>query len=122
MATNLKGFKVWLDEWNLRIGEPFWERISQAIQSMDFVIVIMSENSINSYGVKEEIRTAQLFNLDKVKILPIRIDPISFSDIPIFLRSRHILDFVGWENNKKFDERISKLVSDITALSDSFTK
>jgi serine/threonine protein kinase len=120
-ASELKsrGFNVWLDEWSLRVGEPFWERIGQAIDSSDFVIIILSQNSLNSHGVKEEIRTAHDYNLDRVKLLPIRIDPVDFSSMPLSLRSRHILDFVGWESNVKFNERVSKLASDIMALNGS---
>ncbi len=110
------GCKVWLDEKSLRVGEPFWERIGSAIESSDFVIVILSHNSINSNGVSEEIRTAQLQNLDRVKILPIRIDPINYSDVPINLRSRHILDFVGWETGDGLEKKTKKLSSDIISL------
>jgi len=111
-----RGFRIWLDEWNLRAGEPFWERIGNAIETCDFVIVILSDNSINSIGVSEEIRTAQLQNLEKVKILPIRIDPLDFTKIPSHLRSRHILDFVGWENCDRLNKKTAKLTSDIMSL------
>jgi serine/threonine protein kinase len=116
-AMSLRGFKVWLDEWGLRAGEPFWEKIGAAIQSCDFVIVVLSQNSLKSHGVLEELRTAQIFNLDREKVLPVRIDPIDYSDIPVHLRARHILDFVGWEDKKVLNAKISKLASDILSLS-----
>jgi serine/threonine protein kinase len=115
-ALSRRGFKVWLDERSLKAGEPFWERIGTAIQSCDFVIVVLSENSIQSHGVLEELRTAQVFNLDRVKVLPIRIDPISYSTIPVHLRTRHILDFVGWEDKKVLSARTAKLASDIVSF------
>jgi serine/threonine protein kinase len=115
-AMSRRGFKVWIDELSLKTGESFWERIGAAIQSCDFVIVVLSQNSLKSHGVLEELRTAQIFNLDKVKILPIRIDPINYSDIPVHLRARHILDFVGWEDQKVLNARIAKLASDILSL------
>jgi serine/threonine protein kinase len=117
-AMSRRGFKVWLDEWSLKTGEPFWERIGAAIQSCDFVIVVLSQNSLKSHGMLEELRTAQIFNLDRVKVLPIRIDPVNYSDIPVHLRARHILDFVGWEDKKVLNARISKLASDILSFSD----
>ncbi len=117
-AMSRRGFKVWLDEWSLKTGEPFWERIGAAIQSCDFVIVVLSKNSIKSHGVLEESRTAQIFNLERVKVLPIRIDPIDYSDIPVHLRTRHILDFVGWEDKKVLSAKMSKLASDILSFSE----
>jgi len=116
-AMSRRGFKVWLDEWSLKTGEPFWERIGAAIQACDFVIVVLSQNSLKSHGVLEELRTAQIFNLDRVKVLPIRIDPINYSDIPVHLRARHILDFVGWEDRKVLNAKIAKLASDILSFS-----
>jgi hypothetical protein len=115
-----KGFPIWLDEWSLKVGETFWEKIGEAIETCDFVILILSGNSIKSKGVLEEIRAAHLLNLDKVKILPIRIDPIGFSEIPPYLRSRHVLDFVGWQEDNRVVEKTDKLVSDILALSGAF--
>jgi hypothetical protein len=111
-----RGFKVWLDEKGLRTGEAFWDRIGTAIESCDFVIVVLSHNSLQSHGVLEELRTAQIFSLDHVKVLPIRIDAVSYGMIPVHLRSRHILDFVGWEDRKVFNARIAKLASDIVSL------
>jgi len=113
-----KGFTIWVDQWNLKIGEPFWEKIGDAIKASDFIVIILSENSIKSTGVSEELRTAQLFNLEKVKILPIRIDPIDYSQIPLQLRSRHILDFIDWQNKNNFQKKMDKLSSDIMSLYD----
>ena len=115
-----KGFTVWLDEWDLHVGEPFWDRIAEAIDSSDFVLVVLSRFAASSPGVAEELRTAQLSNLDKVKILPIRIDPVDYNAIPRYLRSRHILDFVGWEGNEAiFYKKVDKLAADIWALYES---
>jgi serine/threonine protein kinase len=115
-SMSRRGFKVWLDEKSLKTGEPFWDKIGRAIESCDFVIVVLSHNSLQSRGVLEELRTAQIFNLDQVKVLPIRIDPVSYGTIPVHLRSRHILDFVGWEDEKIFSARVAKLATDIVSF------
>ncbi|MBA3966625.1 MAG: toll/interleukin-1 receptor domain-containing protein [Nitrospirales bacterium] len=115
-ALKRKGFPVWLDEDSLRTGEPFWDSIARAIEVCDFVIVVLSENSVTSAGVAEELRAAQLQNLATTKVLPIRIDPIEFESIPKALLSRHVLDFVGWEVGDVFKQRCDKLAADIMAL------
>ncbi|MBI5091443.1 MAG: TIR domain-containing protein [Candidatus Hydrogenedentes bacterium] len=115
-ALEQAGFVIWLDQWSLKVGEPFWDRIGQAIQECDFVIVVLSAHSVQSQGVLEELRTAQLQNMSRVKILPIRIDPVEFSTIPLFLRARHVFDFVGHTDGAVFSERVSQLVSQIMDL------
>lgn len=115
-ALRRKGFTVWLDEDSLRTGEPFWESIARAIEECDFVVVVLSDNSITSNGVAEELRTAQLQNFTTTKVLPIRIDPIEFGRIPKSLLSRHVLDFVGWEVEGMFQQRCDRLAADIMAL------
>ena len=111
-----KNVPFWLDEKDVKVGEPFWERIGDAIETSDFVVVILSKNSIKSLGVAEELRTAQLYNLKKVKILPIRIDSLSFEKMPIQLRSRHILDFVGWEEQGVLEKKTDKFIADVISL------
>ena len=113
-----RGFEVWVDNQNLRAGESFWEKIGAAIGGCEFVVVVLSRNSVASMGVAEEMRMAQLLNLESVKILPIRIDPISFDAIPLFLRARHVLDFVGWEESPKLRQKLAKLTADMNALLD----
>ena len=111
-----KNIPIWLDEKDLKVGEPFWERIEDAIETSDYVVVILSKNSISSSGVAEELRTAQLYNLDNVKILPIRIDPLPYEHIPRQLRSRHILDFVGWESPGILEKKTDKFIADVVSL------
>ena len=117
-SLNKRGFETWLDNKELLAGEAFWEKIGDAIYDSDFVLIVLSKNSIRSNGVSEELKLSQLLNLgSKVKIVPIRIDDISFEQIPYALRARQILDFVGWEDKKKFQNGNAKLASDMRALS-----
>ena len=115
-ALRKRGLDVWIDADSLRTGQPFWEEIGKAIQRSDFVILILSRNSVRSAGVSEELRTTQLYNLSRVKLLPIRIDPVDFAEIPHHIRSRHVLDFVGWESPELLRKKTDKLVSDIFSL------
>ena len=115
-ALRKRGLDVWIDADSLRTGQPFWEEIGKAIQRSDFVILILSRNSVRSAGVSEELRTTQLYNLSRVKLLPIRIDPVDFAEIPHHIRSRHVLDFVGWESAELLRKKTDKLVSDIFSL------
>lgn len=115
-ALKRRGFEVWVDANSLRAGEAFWEKIGEAIAVANFVIVVLLQNSLKSAGVSEELRTAHISNLREIKIVPIRIDPISFDLIPVALRSRHVVDFVGWEQEQKFKGRVTRLAADLRSL------
>nr|WP_282563826.1 toll/interleukin-1 receptor domain-containing protein [Providencia alcalifaciens] len=45
------GHKPWLDELDIHIGESIPEKVSQGLQDADFVIVILSKNSVSSKWV-----------------------------------------------------------------------
>lgn len=45
---NRYGINVWLDEAEINIGDSLTEKIGKAIESTDYVGVVLSHNSINS--------------------------------------------------------------------------
>jgi len=49
---NLCGVDVWLDAWELRVGDDLHERISEAIQRSRFVAVVITKNFSESKWVK----------------------------------------------------------------------
>jgi hypothetical protein len=38
-----KGINVWYDTSDLRIGEPFWERIGEAVCDAEYAAVVLSK-------------------------------------------------------------------------------
>lgn len=51
------GAVVWLDEAALNIGDSLIERISEAIQEMEYVAAILSPRSVKSNWVQKELST-----------------------------------------------------------------
>lgn len=94
IATELEryGIRVWLDERELRVGDSLRERIEQALENSDHVIVVLSKMALRRPWVKKEINAA--FSLETSRrenvILPVLIDPC---EVPLLLRDRLYADF-----------------------------
>jgi len=100
------GIKVWMDEAEINIGDSLTEKISEAIESTDYVGVVLSHNSINSEWVQRELQIALQKEIKgrRVVVLPILIENV---EIPAFLRDKLYADFTDPE---KFDTELSKLL------------
>lgn len=86
------GIKVWLDEAELKVGDSLIQKIGEAIETTDFVGVVLSSNSVNSEWVQRELQAAMQkeFRKRKVVVLPILLESV---EIPIFLRDKVYADF-----------------------------
>lgn len=86
LATRLasRGIGVWLDEAEIRLGDSLIERIRDAIDTVDYVAVLLSRHSVESEWVKKEVDIAmnQEIARKRVKVLPIRLDDC---ELPGFL-------------------------------------
>ncbi len=81
------GAVVWLDEAELQIGDSLIERISDAVETIDFVAAILSPRSVTSRWVKKELSLAMNKEISgrRVTVLPILIEPC---DLPDSLRDK----------------------------------
>lgn len=78
-ALRARGCRVWIDSDDLRIGDDMVTRIGEAIDSVDFLLAILSEASVPSPWCKRELSAAVAAALktDRVKVLPIRIGSVA---------------------------------------------
>jgi hypothetical protein len=108
LAERLKsvGIRVWLDEAEINIGDSLTEKIGHAITEMDFVGVVLSNNSVNSEWVQRELQIAIQRELatKRIVILPLLIEPV---EIPHFLKDKLYADFTTPE---RFEETFPKLL------------
>lgn len=100
------GIRVWLDEADLKIGDPLIHRISEAIEQADFVGAVISRNSVASNWVQKELSMAATKEIaaKKVIVLPILIDQC---EIPDFLKDKMYADFT---DRKQFNRVYVKLL------------
>jgi len=94
IGTDLKGagHKPWFDEWDIRVGESIPQKISEGISEADFIIVILSENAIESKWVEREWQTKYWDEIQKGKI---HVLPALYKDcaIPELLKTKKYADF-----------------------------
>ena len=91
------GHRVWIDVAELRVGDSLIENIQDAVSSMDYLGVILSEESIKSKWVRLEVETAMTQELHgaRVKVLPLLKDRVA---IPGFLKGKLYADFTSDED------------------------
>ncbi len=113
------GVRCWLDEKEMRAGDPLREQIDRAIQLHDKVLLVLSRASVRSGWVRLELRNALRLEQDRRKtvLFPLRLDdsPLEVSGIPEFdqLRQKYITDFSDWRDRDSYRRSFSRLVRDL---------
>jgi hypothetical protein len=119
------GVRVWIDEAEIKIGESLITKISRAIDEMEYLVVVLSPNSVSSKWVQEEMRQAmeQEISGGKLKVLPILSQDCT---IPGFLRHKFYADFREQEQYESSFQKlldtlgVNKSVASGAALFDPF--
>lgn len=112
LAAMLIKFKarVWLDRWELQVGDSIVNRIQEAIQESDALIVVISKASMQSEWCKKELSAGFLRELEekKVLVLPVLIEEC---DMPVFLREKKYADFT-----KNFNDGLADILEAIASI------
>jgi hypothetical protein len=84
--------RVWVDRWELNVGDSLIDRIQSAIQTASALVVVLSKASVKSEWCKKELNAGLVRELEerRVVILPALKETC---DIPIFLREKMYADF-----------------------------
>ena len=70
-----QGIDVWLDEWEMGLGDSLVQKIEQGLQESGFFLIVISQNSIASKWVREELSSAVVSRIqEKMTIIPVRLD------------------------------------------------
>ena len=105
-----KGVRCWFAPEDLKMGDKFRMRIDESIRIYDKLMVILSENSIRSSWVEEEVEAAfeKERKQNKLALFPIRLDDaVMETDQPwaaSLRRTRHIGDFHSWKEHEPISE------------------
>jgi hypothetical protein len=119
--------RVWFAPEDMKGGRKLHEEIFRAIQIHDKLLLVLSENSMNSEWVVTEIRRARKVERDenRRKLFPIRLvdfediqtwecfDADSGKDLAIELREYYIPDFSHWKDHDAFESEFAKLLRDL---------
>lgn len=82
-ALKEAGIKTWFDAHDITPGERWDEKIQQALRESSIIVVILSENSVESPWTFFELGAAIA---DNKRIIPVLIGDIESRRIPILLR------------------------------------
>ena len=100
----------WLDDWEILAGESIPDKVSKGIEEADFVLVVLSENAIQSQWVKIEWQTKFWLEVSTTNtiVIPILIESC---EIPALLKTKKYINF---QNN--YSEGLSELAYSIGKL------
>lgn len=119
--------RVWFAPKDVKGGEKIKQQIDQAIQVHERLLIILSENSLKSKWVENEIRKARKIEIqeDRRKLFPIRLmsyeelqewecfDSDTGEDLSREVREYYIPDFSNWKDYDSFEKSFSKLLRDL---------
>jgi hypothetical protein len=122
-----ENLRVWYAPQDMKGGRKLHEEIFRAIQIHDKLLLVLSENSMESEWVMTEIRRAMKVerNEKRRKLFPIRLvdfeesqnwecfDADSGKDLSIELREYYVPDFSNWKDNDAFEAEFAKLIRDL---------
>ncbi len=117
-----KGVRCWFAPEDLRIGDKFRQRIDESIRLHDKLLLVLSEDSISSAWVENEVESAleREHNAKRLVLFPIRIDEAVVNTQMAWAaslrRQRHIGDFTSWKNHDAYQQSFDRLLRDLKVL------
>jgi hypothetical protein len=115
------GVRCWIAAEDLKIGDRFRDEIESAIRMHDKLLLVLSDNSVQSDWVRSEVEGAfERETRERKQVLfPVRLDD-AIIDTPKawaadIRRQRHIGDFSGWKDHDSYKRAFDRLVRDLRA-------
>lgn len=114
-----KGVRNWFAPEDLKIGDKIRPRIDEAIKIHDKLLIILSENSLSSDWVENEVESAleQEQRRGEPVLFPIRLDDAVMETDKAWAatirRTRHIGDFTKWKDHDAFAKAFERLMRDL---------
>lgn len=83
---------VWLDRWELSLGDSMTSRIEETLTESSAILVILSKNSVESEWCRRELNAGLVRELEErhTIVMPVVIDDCK---IPLFLKDKLYADF-----------------------------
>jgi hypothetical protein len=115
-----KGVRCWFAPDDLKIGDRFQEEIEQSIRLYEKLLIILSENSVNSDWVEREVQAAmekEHRSPGDTVLFPIRLDDAVMDSNRAWAadirRTRPIGDFRKWKDHDSLTKAFDRLLRDL---------
>ena len=113
-----EGVRCWFAPEDMKIGDKIRQRIDESIRIYDKLLLILSENSINSKWVEKEVETAfDKETLTHTVLFPIRLDNAVMETDMVWgkdiRRTRHIGNFTNWKDHDTYQAGFKRLLRDL---------
>ena len=120
----MRGVRCWFAAEDLRIGDKFRARIDEAIRLNDKLLLILSEESVQSPWVEDEVegamekeRKAKERGEERTVLFPIQLDDAVMKSDTAWAASirriRHIGDFRRWTQPDEYQRAFERLLRDL---------
>ncbi|MEU5867253.1 toll/interleukin-1 receptor domain-containing protein [Nonomuraea sp. NPDC047529] len=106
---------VWMDRWELHVGDSFITKVQEAITEASALLVILSQAAVSSAWCQKELNSGLMRELEErhVIVLPVVIDDCK---VPIFLREKLYADF-----RQNFDDGLRAILEAIARVTSATT-
>ena len=114
-----KGVRCWFAPEDMKIGAKILDTLDEAIRLRDKVLLVLSEASIASDWVEDEVNKA--FDEERqrggVVLFPVRLDDTVFETKEAWAaklrRNRHIGDFRAWKDHDAYQAALERVLRDL---------
>jgi len=109
----VKKASVWVDRWELKVGDSLLQNVEKAITESSALLVVLSKASVESEWCKKELTAGLTRELEekRVLVLPVLLEDCS---IPLFLRDKMYADF-----RKDYDEGLKAVLDGIAPVTNA---
>ena len=114
-----KGVRCWFASEDMKMGDKTWDSIYHDIRMRDKVLLVISEDSISSDWVEDEVNAALAEENKRKKpiLLPIRVDASVLGNDSAWAeyinKTRNVFDFSNWKDHDAYHQTLDSLLDDI---------
>lgn len=89
---NKSGKQVWWDHWEIKVGDSITKKINEGINRNDYLILILSPNSVKSSWVEKELSAGLMRELQTRNVVTLPV-LVADCDIPPLIADKRYADF-----------------------------
>jgi hypothetical protein len=113
------GVRCWFAPHDLPIGDKIRDALDAAIRLRDKVVLILSEHSIKSDWVEDEVTAGfeEERKREQIVLFPVRLDEAVMNTNEAWaakLHARNIGDFRKWKDHDAYKQSLARVLRDLT--------